>query len=88
MNLPGPRPPFFSVGLVFRGGEWFLKVGDIFKHLSEITGPLKVAAEKALEVAAQGAKVAMLPLAIGAAAGLVGWYIGLRGKEREKEARV
>jgi hypothetical protein len=32
--------------------------------------------------------VAMLPLAIGAAAGLVGWYIGSRGKEREKEARV
>jgi hypothetical protein len=52
MNLPGPRPPFFSVGLVFRGGEWFLKVGDTFKRLSEITGPLKVAVEKALEVAA------------------------------------
>jgi hypothetical protein len=30
----------------------------------------------------------MLPLAIGATAGLVGWYIGSRGKEKEKEARV
>jgi hypothetical protein len=47
-----------------------------------------VAAKKALEIAAQGIKVAILPLAIRAAARLVGWYISLRGKEREKETRV
>ena len=36
----------------------------------------------------EAAGKAMLPVAIGLGAATIGWYIGSRGKEREREARA
>ncbi len=70
----------FIAGLSFRGGKWYLKVGNTFIPLSKITGPLQESAQKALKgadqamkAAAQATKPVMLPLAVGAAAGLLLW---------------